>query len=250
MPRHVTAALLLSLVVTFPALAFDLDELGARLSTPAALQGRFEQRSWLEDQQTQLHSEGRFLYQRGIRVVWQMHTPEETLQAFYADMTLPPAWGDDDTEDDQAELMLANRFAFAEQLTYLIGGDWAALSEYYRIDLEGESDAWQVRLTPLAPPLEGWLGTLTLKGKSRVDEITLEAANGDELTVQFENQRSLVDIGLQAFISQWLNRTTDEDLEEPTSDSEPAPPEESDENEDQEENEARDEEESDDEDED
>lgn len=228
MPRHVTAALLLSLVVAFPALAFDLDELGARLSTPAALQGRFEQRSWLEDQQTQLHSDGHFLYQRGIRVIWQMHTPEETLQAFYADIARPPARDDDDTEDDQADLILADRFAFAEQLTYLIGGDWAALSEYYRIDLEGESDDWQVRLTPLAPPLEGWLGTLTLEGKSRVDEITLEAANGDELTVQFENQRSLVDIGLQAFISQWLNRTTDEDLEAPAPDSEPAPPEESD----------------------
>lgn len=216
LPR-LALAILISLSSSFPALAFDLDELSARLAQPAALQGRFEQRSWLEDQQTQLHSEGSFLYQRGIRVLWQMETPESITHAFYADMTLPPLVEEDNREEEEeADLMLlANRFAFAQQFAYLIGGDWETLSHYYRLDLddEAQADAWQVRLSPLAPPLETWLGTLILEGGERLDQITLKATNGDELIVQLQEQRALVDIGLLTYIRQWFDHRLGAELE-------------------------------------
>lgn len=209
-PRLIAATLLF--LVVAPAQAFDLEALQARLAKPVASQGRFEQRSWLAEQQTRLHSEGRFLYQRDRRVIWQLLTPVESTLAFYADMVAPPAWNGEGKEEEAEEadlMLLSGRFAFAQQLVDLIGGNWPALSHYYHIELEGESEDWQVQLTPLAPPLETWLGTLTLEGQDMLEKITLLAANGDTLVVQLEEQRPLVEVSLQTFISEWFARSPD-----------------------------------------
>ncbi|MFC3284912.1 LolA family protein [Litchfieldella rifensis] len=213
MPRFLIAMLLLTGVT--PALAFDLEALRTRLAEPAAIQGHFEQRSWLADQQTRLYSEGRFLYQRDRRVIWQLLTPVKSTMAFYVDMVFPPTRDNEDESSEEANLMLlSDRFAFAQQLVDLMGGNWPALSHYYHIELEGEPKDWQVRLTPLAPPLETWLGTLTLEGKDRLEKITLAAANGDALIVQLEEQRPLVDVSLQTFLSEWFARSPEASTED------------------------------------
>ncbi|GGX86647.1 hypothetical protein GCM10007160_12490 [Litchfieldella qijiaojingensis] len=220
LPRHVIAALFSLSVIAPSALAFDLEALRSQLSEPTTIQGQFEQRSWLADQETRLYSQGRFIYQRDQRVIWQLLTPVDTTVSFYADMTAPRAWNAEEEEDAADIMALANRFAFAQQLVDLIGGNWPALSHYYHIKLKGEPDEWQVQLTPLAPPLETWLGTLTLEGAELLERITLLAANGDELTVEFENQRTLVDVSLQTFFSEWFKQPGDDTEESETEDEE------------------------------
>ncbi|EPC01159.1 hypothetical protein L861_11330 [Litchfieldella anticariensis FP35 = DSM 16096] len=205
--KLITAALLLNIAT--PVLAFDLEALQARLAEPATIQGQFEQRSWLADQETRLYSEGHFLYQRDRQVIWQLQTPVDTTLVFHVDIVPTPAENVEDEEQRTDFMLLTERFAFAQQLVDLIGGNWPALSNYYHITLEGEPEQWQVQLTPLAPPMETWLGTLTLEGKEYLEQITLRAANGDELVVRLEDQYPVDEIALQPFFTKQFDHIID-----------------------------------------
>ncbi|WP_052383901.1 outer membrane lipoprotein carrier protein LolA [Litchfieldella xinjiangensis] len=199
---------LLFVMLLLPPLAhaFDLEALGERLAQPAALQGRFEQRSWREEQQTQLHGDGRFLYQRDTRVIWQLLTPETMTLAFYEGMPAPGSRDDKAESVEAAFMLLDDRYAFARHLVAMMGGDWETLDDFYELRFEGDAEAWQVQLLPLAPPQENDYGRLTLEGGERLDRISLVSRIGDSLEVTLLEQRAVVDIGLQNFIQTWFSR--------------------------------------------
>ncbi|APX94006.1 hypothetical protein BWR19_14285 [Halomonas sp. 1513] len=189
------------------AQALEREDLQRQLATPAQLQGNFEQRHWREEQQSRLHSDGQFLYQRERLLVWRFASPREATLAFPKRLPGPR----DDIEEDglpDRELLdelLPDRVEFGRHLVDLLGGNWAPLEEDYAIALAGEADAWQARFSPRAPALEQQLGELLLSGDdSGWQRLEIHDANGDELQIEFSAISAMVDASLSAFLGQWL----------------------------------------------
>ena len=189
------------------AQALERDELQRQLATPAQLQGSFEQRHWLADQQSRLHSEGHFLYQRERLLVWRFTSPREATLAFPTRLSGP---GEEIEEDDlpDRELLdelLPGRAEFGRHLVDLLGGNWPALEEDYAIALAGETDEWQARFSPRAPALETTRGEMLLSGdENGWQRLEIFDANGDELQIEFSSISRMIDESLSDFLGQWL----------------------------------------------
>ncbi|MFC3390832.1 LolA family protein [Aidingimonas halophila] len=215
-----TATGLLLVATSLPAWS-DLEALQEKLAEPHALQGSFEQRHWLTDRDTRLHSEGRFLYYRDQYVIWHYHTPmEATLRFQTAIMSTPHVSATEEEEDDDdanedgkrgdtLEELLPGRIELEQYLVALMGGNWPVLQEEFTIDMQGKPDDWEVMLTPSAPPLETYLSTITLSGGEHLEHLTFNAANGDELEVSLIDVTPIVDTQVTRFLVDWFNLSED-----------------------------------------
>ncbi|MBD3895733.1 outer membrane lipoprotein carrier protein LolA [Halomonas sp. ML-15] len=194
-------------VLCASAQALEREELQRQLAAPAQLQGNFEQRHWLEDQQSRLHSDGHFLYQRERLLVWRFSSPREATLAFPKRLPGPR----DEIEEvglpdrELLDELLPGRAEFGRHLVDLLGGNWGALEEDYAIALSGEADEWQARFSPRSPALETDLGELLLSGDdSGWQHLEIQDANGDELQISFSSISPMVDESLSGFLGQWL----------------------------------------------
>ncbi|MBZ9559933.1 MULTISPECIES: outer membrane lipoprotein carrier protein LolA [unclassified Modicisalibacter] len=181
-------ALLLLLLGSGHALAFDLDDLQHRLAATPDLQGRFVQQRHLADLDTDLTSRGRFRYQRDTRVVWILEQPVEDRMVFTPEdagrlSEADGERGNDDRRRQQAATLLMN----------LLDGDWQALETRFAITLDGDAEAWQATLEPRQDALRRYLSRIRLAGGRYVERLAMHAANGDVLTVRFSDQRPLDD---------------------------------------------------------
>ncbi|MDR5905036.1 LolA family protein [Franzmannia qiaohouensis] len=210
--RRLLAALAGSALLCTSAQALEREELQRQLAAPAQLQGSFEQRHWLADQQSRLHSDGRFLYQRERLLVWRFVSPREATLAFPKRLPGPREEVEEEGLPDRELLdeLLPRRVEFGRHLVDLLGGNWAALEEDYAIALAGERDDWQARFSPRAPALERELGELLLIGDaSGWQQMEIQGANGDELQVVFSSVSPMVDDSLSDFLGQWLQVDSD-----------------------------------------
>ncbi|WP_136069323.1 LolA family protein [Modicisalibacter radicis] len=181
-------SLLLLLLCSLPARAFDLEDLQARLAATPDIAGRFEQTRYLADLDTSLVSRGQFRYERDTRVVWRLETPVEKRLVFTPQDAASldekgggGANGDDDRRRQQA----------AELLLSLLDGDWEVLERRFDITLAGDAEAWRVDLVPRQQAVRERLKSLHLAGGRYLQTLGLHAADDDILEVSFSDQRPL-----------------------------------------------------------
>lgn len=144
----------------------DSDLIAERLAAHAPQCGRFEQSRWLADLDTQLNSQGYF-EQTTNQLVWQTTAPVQ-------DRVLLSEANDD--------LPLGLQ-VIAPALTGLLSGDWRALERLFTIELSGAPEAWQARLTPKEASVAERLTQLQVHGTQHVEQVELEFANADRLTL-------------------------------------------------------------------
>ncbi|MAX33489.1 MAG: hypothetical protein CME72_10560 [Halomonadaceae bacterium] len=198
-------ALLLPLgLASLPANAFDLVELETRLSTPEQMQGHFRQLHWLAEPEVRLHSQGRFLYQRDRQLIWLFTSPNRQVLTFTPGQVAYGPTADAKDVDTDIEALLPERDSFQRHMVDLIGGHFSALAEDYRLDLSGDSDAWQVSLYPRALGMELPLTTLTLTGGERVKRLDMAISSGDTLTIRLTDAEEVVNEGLVHWLVDWL----------------------------------------------
>ncbi|SDL38042.1 hypothetical protein SAMN05192555_10472 [Franzmannia pantelleriensis] len=206
--RQLLAVLAGSALLCSNAQALEREELQRQLAAPAQLQGSFEQRHWLEDQQSRLHSDGQFLYQRERLLVWRFASPREATLAFPKRLPGPLDEVQEEGLPDRELLdeLLPGRAEFGRHLVDLLGGNWGPLEEDYAIALAGEADNWEARFSPRAPPLEQTLGELLLSGDaSGWQRLEIHDANGDELQIAFSEISPMIDASLSSFLGHWLD---------------------------------------------
>ena len=176
-------SLLLLLLWSVPALAFELEDLQARLAATPDIAGRFEQTRYLADLDTELVSRGRFRYERDTRVVWTLETPIDKRLVFTPQdaARLDEPGGEGDRRRQQA----------AELLLSLLDGDWRALEQRFQITLAGDAKAWRVDLVPRQQAVRQRLESIQLAGGRYLQTLRLRAANDDTLNVTFSDQRPL-----------------------------------------------------------
>lgn len=174
-------SLLLLLLWSVPARAFELEDLQARLAATPDIAGRFEQTRYLADLDTELVSRGRFRYERATRVIWILETPVDKRLVFTPqDATHLDGTGKDRRRQQAAELLLS-----------LLDGDWRALEQRFQITLAGDAKAWRVDLVPRQQAVRQRLDSIQLAGGRYLQTLRLRAANDDTLNVTFSDQRPL-----------------------------------------------------------
>lgn len=174
-------SLLLLLLWSVPARAFELEDLQARLAATPDIAGRFEQTRYLADLDTELVSRGRFRYERDTRVIWTLETPVDKRLVFTPqDATRLDGTGKDRRRQQAAELLLS-----------LLDGDWRALEQRFQITLAGNAKAWRVDLVPRQQAVRQRLDSIRLAGGRHLQTLRLRAANDDTLNVTFSDQRPL-----------------------------------------------------------
>ncbi|WP_148253020.1 LolA family protein [Aidingimonas lacisalsi] len=217
-PHRMRLAFSLLMLGVSPSAWSDLEAIQQKLAEPHALQGTFEQRHWLTHQETRLHSEGDFLYFRDQYIIWHYQTPMEATLTFQtAVMSVPRVTsandGDsskpDDGRGDTLKELLPGRIELERYLVALLGGNWQVLRGNFTIDMKGEMDDWEVMLTPSAPPLETYLSTITLSGGDYLEQLSFNAANGDELAISLIDVTPIIDNEVASFLVDWFDLTED-----------------------------------------
>ena len=69
---------------------------------------------------------------------------------------------------------------FVESLRATLGGDLGTLQQYYRVELQGNQRAWQLRLTPTERALAQYISRITIHGEaSRIRSVHTLETDGD-----------------------------------------------------------------------
>lgn len=177
--------LLASLLLWLPlaAHAFDLDDLHRQLAATPSLTGRFEQQRQLADLDSSLTSRGKFRFERGERVVWQLESPVEERIELTPEAIVN---GSGDAAPPGGEQV-------AQLFLQLLEGDWQALESRFELALDGDRGAWQVALTPKEPALRERIENITLDGGRYIDHLDMHTPTGDRLEVRLFDQQPLAD---------------------------------------------------------
>lgn len=162
------------LLLTTSAQAFDLDQLGAQLAKPAVVRGPFIQEKHLRALPQPLTSRGQFVLSREHGLLWQLHSPLQ--QDYRIDdqgiaRRTPQGWQQQSGQDvaaQQSRLFLA-----------VLRGDHAGLADDFELQLSGDAQAWQLRLTPRSRLLQQIFSAIHIQGGALVERIELAETQGD-----------------------------------------------------------------------
>lgn len=78
-------------------------------------------------------------------------------------------------------------FAFTHIFLSLFQGDIELVKSYFKIDFQGKSDNWQVKLVPIASPLDKAIESITVTGGNYVSFIEVNQPQGDQMKIYFSN---------------------------------------------------------------
>lgn len=183
--KRLLRALLAGLAL-LPALAcaFDLGELQRQLGTPAVVRGQFVQEKHLRGLPQPLTSQGRFVLAREHGLLWLLHSPlaqDYRIDASGIARRTPAGWQRQDQQErgsSQQRLFLA-----------VLQGDSHALERDFALELSGQADAWQLRLTPRAALLQQIFTRIEIRGGALVEEIVLYETQGDQTRLRLQDSQ-------------------------------------------------------------
>jgi hypothetical protein len=171
---RIASGLLLLLLLTPQAHAFDLDQLSAQLAKPAVVRGPLIQEKHLRALPQPLTSRGQFVLSRDLGLLWQLQSPLQ--QDYRIDgqgiaKRTPSGWQQQPGQDvaaQQSRLFLA-----------VLKGDHSGLAKDFQLQLSGSAEAWQLHLTPRSPLLKQIFDSIQIEGSTLVQRIELHETQGD-----------------------------------------------------------------------
>ena len=171
---RIAYGLLLLLLLTPHAYAFDLDQLSAQLAKPAVVRGALVQEKHLRALPQPLTSLGQFVLSRDLGLLWQLQSP--ILQDYRIDIQgiakrTPSGWQQQPGQDvaaQQSRLFLA-----------VLKGDHSGLARDFELQLSGTAEAWQLRLLPNSVLLKQIFSSIQIDGGAMVQRIELHETQGD-----------------------------------------------------------------------
>lgn len=177
----VALALLLASPLTF---AFSLDDLQKQLSAPAVVTGAFVQEKHLRALPQPLTSQGRFVLAREHGLLWLLRTPLSQDYRITADGIArrdPSGW---QTLPSQSAGAQQNRLFFA-----VLQGDSSGLQRDFELNLSGDAEHWQLRLTPRSLLLKQIFTRIDISGARFVERIVLAETQGDSTVLRMQDSR-------------------------------------------------------------
>lgn len=154
-----------------------LEQVAAQLTSADIIAGEFEQAQHVAVLSRPLLSRGRFVFQRGTGLLWQVLEPVESSLVFGAD---------GEVRSDGAVAGARALGFVARLLNSVLGGDLAMLDDGFHIEGRVEAEGWQLRLTPRGGPLSRFVSGIQLQGAAAVEQVALYDNNGDHSVLDFK----------------------------------------------------------------
>lgn len=165
--------------------AFDLPQLSEQLARPQVIHGDFIQEKHLRALPKPLTSTGTFVLAKDHGLLWQLKTP---LQQDYRITAQGIA-----RRDGNAWQMLPGKSAGAEQnrlFLAVLQGDSSGLQRDFDLQLQGNSNAWTLTLTPRSLLLKQVFNQINITGGQLVQRIELQETQGDSTLLKMQNSVS------------------------------------------------------------
>ena len=165
--------------------AFDLQQLSQQLAKPQVIHGQFIQEKHLRALPQPLTSTGTFVLAKDHGLLWQLKTP---LQQDYRITAQGIA-----RRNGSEWQMLPGKSAGAEQnrlFLAVLQGDSSGLQRDFDLQLQGQSNAWSLTLTPRSLLLKQVFNQINITGGQLVQRIELQETQGDSTLLKMQNSVS------------------------------------------------------------
>ena len=165
--------------------AFDLQQLSQQLAKPQVIHGQFIQEKHLRALPQPLTSTGTFVLAKDHGLLWQLKTP---LQQDYRITAQGIA-----RRTGSEWQMLPGKSAGAEQnrlFLAVLQGDSSGLQRDFDLQLQGQSNAWTLTLTPRSLLLKQVFNQINITGGQLVQRIELQETQGDSTLLKMQNSVS------------------------------------------------------------
>lgn len=176
--------------LALPVLANEdlLATLGERSRQVQSLQGQFEQQKTIAVLPAPLVSTGRFTFEQGQFVVWELVQPvQQTLRLSPAGMTLDI---DGKAAEKPGERLPGKG---AETITRIfmavISGQWENLRDYFAIEARGEAGKWHLVLRPRSSNLAAYIRQIDIRGTEFTEQVFIAETNGDSTDIRLITEK-------------------------------------------------------------
>ena len=182
----IRAACLAAALLLSPAVRADIsfEQLAQITSTPQHHRGNFEQEKYLAAVDTSLRSSGRFDFERGKSIRWQILHPIES-ELLMTPEGITSRAGDEtlleiDARDQPAVAALGEVF-FA-----VLTSDWKTLENWVELGGSIEGRSWHAILTPKSEAAAAVFDRLELFGGELLETIILHESGGNRTTIRLD----------------------------------------------------------------
>ena len=172
-------ALLLPAVVLAQETSWGIDALMQQLSQVKQKRARFVERKYLRVLSRPLELTGTLAYEAPGRVEKITETPRPERLLIDADrLTIEGRSARRQRSFTLQEYPVL--WGFVESFRATLNGDLAALQRFYRVELSGDADAWQLVLTPQERKMAAVISAIRISGRDgRVHTVEVDEAQGD-----------------------------------------------------------------------
>lgn len=156
-----------------------LAQLSQRSKAIKSLQGRFVQQKTIAVLPAPLNSTGRFQFEQGKGVVWELLTPVQNK------VELTPKGISFASEQGKAPMQQAGVEVVAKIFMGVIAGELDSLKDYFAVEAHGDGSKWTLRLTPHSANLAAYIKSIELQGGELTEQLDIAEANGDHTHIAF-----------------------------------------------------------------
>lgn len=173
---------LLTLLISPLASALTLDSLQQRFTEQPVVRAHFEQTRTIKDLPQPLRSAGQMLIARDQGLLWDQTTPFP-MQLLLDDKRMVQT-----VNGQPPQILTAENnpqmFQFNHLLRALFQADRNVLEANFRVQFhDAGAGRWQLRLTPIAAPLDKLFASIELAGSTFLEHIVLNDKQGDRTTI-------------------------------------------------------------------
>lgn len=165
-----------------------LAQLGQRSKAIKSLQGRFVQQKTITVLPAPLNSTGRFQFEQGKGVVWELLTPVQNK----VELTPKGISFGDENQKGQGQTSAAQQAGVevvAKIFMGVIAGELDSLKDYFAVQASGDSGHWKLVLTPHSANLAAYIKSIELQGGELTEQLDIAEANGDHTHIAFTTEK-------------------------------------------------------------
>jgi outer membrane lipoprotein-sorting protein len=169
-----------------PVLAADLfDTVAGRLAATPLVRAEFTQTRHIAALKKPLVIKGHMVLERSSGVIWNIDSPYKMSYAMGSKGVreiLP-----DGSQRVKSARDIPGIGSVEGLFNAILSADRVVLARYFKSQLSGSADNWQLSLAPSAPVLAKALSAVELGGGRNLQSVRIAEASGDETRIQFAN---------------------------------------------------------------
>lgn len=164
-----------------------LAQLSARSQAIQSLQGHFEQQKTIAVLPVPISSSGRFSFEQGKEVVWEILVPVQSrLKLTPGGIDFADANGEQKTP---AQAQQAGAEIVARIFMGVIAGELDSLQDYFTLSASGTAGDWHIQLVPRTANLSAYITRIELDGGEFTEHLNIMEANGDKTYIVFTTNK-------------------------------------------------------------